>query len=95
MQLRRDTDAGVTDGKTYFVRTFQARRDPASPRVVNFSELEMKLRRICASFLSSVYRRGNPTGSSKIRSTADASTIGRNMPRNAEQIEHVEPRRRC
>jgi len=41
-----------------------------SPRSVNFSALEMKLRRICETLLSSVCSIGTPTGSSKIRLTA-------------------------
>ena len=55
-----------------------------SPLSVNFSALEMKLRRIWDSFLSSVNRREDCCGSSKTSVTSWLVSTGRNMPRSAE-----------
>ena len=55
-----------------------------SPRVVNLSAFEMKLRRICESLRSSVKIAGTPRGSSKISDTSLEARIGLNMPRSAE-----------
>ena len=51
----RDADAGVGHGKLdHSVRLVCVRSTRTSPSLVNFSALEMKLRSICDSFLSSV-----------------------------------------
>ena len=70
-------------------KTMRARRGPVaaatrtSPRSVNFSALEMKLRRICDTLPSSVCSGGSPLGSSKTSSTASLVSSGRSMPRSA------------
>ena len=55
-----------------------------SPSGVNLSALEMKLRRICDSFLSSVNSLMSPCGSSNTSEMEVLATMGLNMPRSAE-----------
>ena len=54
-----------------------------SPRSVNLSALERKLRRICDTFASSVYSGGTLSGSSKTSATDSFTSSGRSMPRSA------------
>src|ERR1700730_3996308 len=54
-----------------------------SPRSVNLSAFESRLRRIWETLPSSVYIAGSPSGSSKTRFTWSLSSSGRSMPRSA------------
>jgi hypothetical protein len=54
-----------------------------SPRSVNFSALETKLRMICDTLASSLYIEIRPFGSSKINVTDSPTSNGLSMPRSA------------
>ena len=65
-----------------------------SPRSVNFSAFERKLRRICDTLPSSVCRSGTSSGSSNTRATDSFTSSGRSMPRRArEEVLEIELRR--
>ena len=53
-----------------------------SPRSVNFSALDKRLRRIWETLPSSVFSGGSPEGFSKTRLTNSLTSSGRSMPRN-------------
>ena len=54
-----------------------------SPRSVNLSALEMKLRRICETFPRRCSSGGRSSGSSKTSATDSLTSSGRSMPRSA------------
>ena len=54
-----------------------------SPRSVNLSAFEMKLRKICETFASSVCSAGSALTSSKARISDSLTSSGRSMPRSA------------
>ena len=65
-----------------------------SPRSVNLSALEMKLRRICETLPSSVSSGGTSRGSSNTSATASPTSSGRSMPRSAPNSDRDGERRR-
>jgi hypothetical protein len=80
----RNADARVGDRELHAIAREKFGRDPHFAFGVNLSALEMKLRRICDSFLSSVNSLMSPCGSSNSNEMEVLATMGLNMPRNAD-----------
>jgi hypothetical protein len=81
--LGRNADAGVADREFDVSASSMRAETRTSPSGVNLSAFEMKLRRICETFLSSVYSLISSSGSSNTSDTEDDATMGLNMPRSA------------
>ena len=91
----RDADAGVRSPR---IRRCSSGSSVAvtrtSPSGVNLSALEMKLRRICDSFLSSVYSLISPSGSSNTSDIDRTRDDGlEHAAQRREQVHHLEPLR--